>query len=195
VVLIAVALVGSGRALPGQVPGAPGELSVRVVQGEGAINSIRLRRAAEPAVQVLNSQGGPVAGATVTFLLPATGPSGTFQGQGLSLTMQTDAKGMATGRGLRPNRLAGQFRIRVTASFRGSAASTSVAQTNAEPVASSGTSKKILIFSLVGAAAAGGIIAATQGGGSGSSATPGNPGGSTSAVTIVAGSPVFGPPR
>jgi hypothetical protein len=194
VVFLAAFFLANKPGVFGQVPEGSGDISVRVVQGEGAINSIRLRRAHDPAVQVLNARGEPLAGATVTFLLPATGPGGSFQDQGLSLTLQTDQKGMAIGRGLQPNRLAGQFRIRVTASSRGAVASASITQTNAEPGTSGGNSKKILILSLVGAAAVGGVIAATQGGGSGSTAAPVTPG-SSSAVTIVAGSPVFGPPR
>src|ERR1035437_1004024 len=63
-------------------------ISLRVVEGDGAINSIRLHRAHNPVVQVLDPTGQPVAGATVTFLLPATGPSGTFGDNGLSITMQ-----------------------------------------------------------------------------------------------------------
>ena len=59
-------------------------ISIRVMEGDGAINSIKLHRAHDPAVQVLDATGAPVAGATVTFLLPASGPSGTFAGSGLS---------------------------------------------------------------------------------------------------------------
>src|SRR5580700_10985036 len=94
-------------------------INIGAVEGDGAINSIRLRRAHEPVVRVVNSIGQPVSGATVTFLLPATGPSGSFLDGGLSLTTQTDSQGKAVGRGLRPNAIAGQFRIRVTASWKG----------------------------------------------------------------------------
>src|SRR5215213_7849798 len=112
-------------------------LEVRVVQGDHAINSIRLRRGHDPVVQVFDSSGEPLGNATVSFLLPATGPSATFGESGLSLTVQTDNRGMAVGRGLLPNRIEGQFRIRATASWRGEAASVILTQTNAEAATSS----------------------------------------------------------
>src|SRR5215831_15520270 len=83
-------------------------ISIRVVQGDNAINSIRMRRGHDPVVQVLDSTGEPLANATVSFLLPASGPSATFGDGGLSLTVQTDEHGMAVGRGLIPNRVEGQ---------------------------------------------------------------------------------------
>src|SRR5579872_4896202 len=109
-------------------------IAIRIVEGDGAINSIRLRRGHDPVVQVLDRTGAPVAGATVTFLLPASGASATFQDGGLSQTMQTGSDGRASAHGLRPNSLAGPFRIRVTASWQGEAAGGSLSQTNAEPV-------------------------------------------------------------
>ena len=171
-------------------------INIRVVEGDGAINSIRLHRAHDLVVQVLDPTGQPVAGATVTFLLPATGPSGTFGDSGLSLTMQTDAKGMAVGRGLRPNSVAGQFRIRATSSWHGQTASAGLMQTNAEPVAKSHSSRIIAILAIVGAVAVGGAVVAMRGG---KSSTTTNTGGSTGSIapaaTITPGPPSFGPPH
>src|SRR6476659_8027256 len=79
-------------------------LSTRVMQGDNAINSIRLRRGHDPVVQVLDSSGEPLANATVSFLLPSSGHSATFGDSGVSLTVQTDNRGIAVGRGLVPNR-------------------------------------------------------------------------------------------
>src|SRR4051794_28166497 len=98
-------------------------ISIRVVQGDNAINSIRMRRGHDPVVQVIDGSGEPLARATVSFLLPASGAGATFGESGLSLTVQTDSRGMAVGRGLVPNRTEGPFRIRVTASWQGEAAS------------------------------------------------------------------------
>ena len=174
--------------------GQEADVKIRILEGDGAINSIRLRRAKEPVVQVVDASGVPAAGASVTFLLPATGPSGTFGDNGLSLTVQTDSRGMATGRNLRPNAIAGQFRIRATTSWRGAPASASLAQTNAEPVAKSGHGKTIAILAVVAGAVAGGAAAAAHGGRTTSSgqasAAPPPVGGS-----ISAGSPSLGPPR
>jgi hypothetical protein len=176
-------------------PPAASAIGIRLVEGDGAINSIRLHRGHDPVVQVLNRTNQPVEGATVTFLLPASGPSASFGDSGLSLTVQTDAKGMADARGLRPNRVEGQFRIRVTASWHGEAATASVMETNAEPSVKSGSSKTIIILAIVGAVAAGGAVAATHGGKSASSTIQGVPASSPAAATIVAGSPSFGPPH
>jgi hypothetical protein len=95
-------------------------------------------------------------------------------------------------RGLVPNRLAGPFRIRVTASWRGQAGSAFVSQTNTEPAAATSRGKKIAILALIAGGVAGGVaVAASRGGGSSSS-----PGGTTGATgTIVAGTPSIGPPR
>src|SRR5947209_18777050 len=76
--------------------------AIQIVEGDGAINSIRLHRAHEPVVRVVGPDGEPVEGAAVTFLLPATGPSGTFGEGGLSLTVTKDRRGMAGETGLRP---------------------------------------------------------------------------------------------
>jgi hypothetical protein len=176
---------------------APAGISIRILEGDGAINSIRLHRAHDPVVQVLDRTGEPVSGATVTFLLPASGPSGEFQSSGLSLTIDTGPDGRAAAHGLRPNALPGQFRIRVAVSYQGQAANTTLTQTNAEPVVKSKSSKTIVILAVIGAAVAGGAAAAASHGGSSNSSTPptGNTGGSSSGAVIVAGSPGFGPPH
>jgi hypothetical protein len=170
-------------------------ITIRVLQGDNAINSIRMRRGHDPVVQVLDATGEPLPRATVSFLLPASGASATFGESGLSVTVQTDEKGIAAGRGLVPNRTEGPFRIRVTASAKGEAASATLTQTNAEAAVKSSRNKWIAIAAVVGGAAAGGIIAASHGG----SSTPAPTGGTTGATpgtgTIVPGTPSFGPPR
>lgn len=183
----------AARAAP-QAPSASA-VQIRVVEGNGAINSIRLNRAHDPVVQVVDRGGEPLAGATVTFLLPAFGAGGTFQDNGLSLTVDTDEKGMAAARGLRPNRIAGAFHIRVTASWRGQPASATITETNAEPVAKSRSSKKIAILAVIGGAAAAGIAVAAHGGGSSANNAGANTAGAPGGATISAGSPAFGPPH
>jgi hypothetical protein len=167
-------------------------VGIQVVEGDGAINSIRLRRAHDPVVRVVDAGGEPVAGAVVTFLLPATGPSGSFGESGLSLTVQTDSRGMAAGRGLRPNGIAGQFRMRVTTSWQGVPAAATLVQTNAEPVIKSGHGKTIAILAVVAGAVAGGAAVAARGGKStpADQASTGATGGS-----ISAGTPSVGPPH
>jgi hypothetical protein len=163
---------------------------IEVVEGDGAINNIRLHRAKEPVVRVVDSSGQPLPNVAVTFLLPETGASGTFAAGLSSLTAMTDANGQAVGRGLRPNNHTGQFQIRVTASYRGEAATAIVTQTNAEPVQAGGSSKKILIVALIGGAAAAGAAVALSKGKSSSAAPPPPPAG----AVITPGAPTFGHP-
>src|SRR5690348_12029241 len=75
-VLFFTAVAGLGQTP--QPPPATNPLHIRIVEGDAAINSIRFHRAHDPVVQVLDEKGAPVGGVTVTFLLPATGPGGTF---------------------------------------------------------------------------------------------------------------------
>jgi hypothetical protein len=174
----------------------PSAVSIRIVEGDGAINSIKLRRGHDPAVQVVDAAGEPIQGAAVTFLLPASGPGASFGDSGLSLTITTDPRGMAAARGLRPNRVEGQFRIRVTTSWQGVAANATVLQTNAEPVGKMSSSKWAVIAIAVGGAVAGGAAAAMHGGKSSTSAAAAaNSPVSTGVSTIVPGAPSFGPPK
>jgi hypothetical protein len=166
------------------------KIAIRVVQGDNAINSIRMHRGHDPVVQVLNDSGEALPHATVSFLLPATGASGRFGDRGLSVTVETDERGMAAGRGLEPNAAEGQFSIRVTASWRGEAANASIQQTNAEPAVQSGRTKWIVLAAVVAGGAAGGL-AALHGGKKSDTATTAGPTG----ATIVAGTPSFGPPH
>jgi hypothetical protein len=166
---------------------------LQIVEGDGAINSIRRHRGHDPIVRVTTSDGEPIAGASVTFLLPSAGPSGTFAGsEGISLTVESDGHGLAVGRGLRPNDVAGAFRIRVNTSWHGSPVAINLSQTNAEPVAHSSHTKAIVIIAVVVAAVAGGAVAAT----SGHSSSPSQPPPTTSSSgSIVSGTPTIGPPH
>ena len=142
----------------------PTSLKVVVLEGEGAINNVKDLRAKEPVVQVTDENDAPVKDATVTFMLPDSGPSGTFGASGATLTMQTDEKGQATGRGLRPNTTIGQFEIRVIASQGTLTARAAITQTNAAPAAAKGGSSKALLILIIVAGAVGGGAAAALGG-------------------------------
>ncbi|HTT62084.1 MAG TPA: hypothetical protein VMG35_09600 [Bryobacteraceae bacterium] len=163
---------------------------IEVLEGDGAINNIRLHRAKEPVVRVVDQDGHPLPNVAVTFLLPDKGASGTFADGHTSLTVMTDSTGQAVGRGLRPNTIAGQFQIRVTTSYQGQAATADVMQTNAEPARGGTSSKTILILAVVGGAIAAGAAAALGKGKSSTTSTQSNTG-----AVITPGSPVLGPPR
>jgi hypothetical protein len=148
-------------------------LNIVIVEGEGAINNIRQRTARETIVEIDDENHKPVAGAVVTFTLPTQGAGGAFAGGAQTLTVMTDALGRAVATGLRVNRVAGNWNIRVNASFGSRTGSATIPQTNAAAAGAAGatggsviSAKLILIVALVaGAAAAGGAIAATRGGG------------------------------
>lgn len=164
---------------------------IEVLEGDGAINNIRLHRAKEPVVRVVDRDGHPIPNVAVTFLLPSQGAGGTFADGKTLLTVMSDNNGQAVAHGLRPNGTAGQFQIRVSTSFEGQTATASLSQTNAEPAQGGGSSKTILILSLVGgAAAAGAAVALGKGKSSSSTTTTTNPG-----AVISPGNPSFGPPK
>jgi hypothetical protein len=169
-------------------------IKIVIQEGQGAINNIQQHRAKEPVVQVTHEDGEPVRQASVTFQLPETGPGGTFADGNKMLTVQADEKGVAVGRGLRPNQIAGRFQIRVTASFQGATASAVISEINAQPAATGGGgSKKLLIIALIGGAAAGGLAAALGGKSSSSSSV-----GTVSApppTVLVPGTPTIQPPH
>lgn len=178
------------------IPAAKSEFTIETVEGNGAINSIRLHRGHDPVVRLMDADGKPIAGATVTFLLPATGASGSFGDGGQSLTVPTGEDGTATGRGLRPNAIAGQFQIRVVASWRGTPESATLSETNVEPDLHAGRSKKIAIAVVIAGAAIGGVVAAASHKSSSNSGST-SPGTTTSTApgSISSGTPTIGPPH
>jgi hypothetical protein len=175
-----------------------GKISIHVVEGQNAINNISRNSAFEPVVEVQDDAKRPVAGASVSFVLPSIGPGGLFPDGSRTLMVQTDASGRAVARGLRPNNQVGQFEIRVVASFRGERATATITQTNAAPVATGTRSAKkwaILLGILGGGAAAAVAASAGGGGGGGSSPSSPPPSGEVPSGTITPGTPGFGPPR
>ena len=172
-------------------------LNLIVVEGEGAINNIRQRTARETIVQVEDENHKPVAGAVVVFTLPSQGAGGTFANGAQTLTVMTDAQGRAVAQGLRVNRVAGRWQMRINASLGNRTGTATVTQTNVAAAAAgagagaaAGISAKVIVIAVAvaGAAAAGGVVAATRGGGGGNTASIGVP------TTISAGTGTVGHP-
>ncbi len=175
-------------------PTPPGALKIEVLEGEGAINSIAERRARDPVVKVTDDKDRAVSGVTVAFMTPNLGASAVFP-SGYTITALTDENGIATGRGLRPNNIAGEFQIRLTASYRGLTATATIAQTNAAPTARRGGSgKAIAIIAIVGGGAAAGAAVALGGKRDSPTAPPTPQPTPRPATTVVPGSGNFGPP-
>jgi hypothetical protein len=89
--------------------GTQPRLNIVIVEGEGAINNLRQRVAREVIVQVYDENNRPIGGATVAFLLPASGPGGVFANGTNVLSVATDAAGRATASFV-PNTTSGAFR-------------------------------------------------------------------------------------
>ena len=70
-------------------------------------------------MRIEDDDHAPVAGTSVVFALPLTGPSGTFVNGSTNLTVVTDSSGLAVAHGLRTNQNPGKLEIYVTASYRG----------------------------------------------------------------------------
>lgn len=154
--VIQVASVGQPASFDGapQVAGPGPGLNIVIIEGDGAINNIRQRTAREEIVQVEDDNHQPVAGAAVSFLLPSSGPSGTFANGSRLFTTVTDSKGQAVAR-FQPNRESGNFKIKVDAQSNGRSSTALISSANA-------------MGALAGSAAGG---SAAAGGGSASGGT------------------------
>jgi hypothetical protein len=157
---------------------ATDELKIIVIEGEDGVNIVKKKTAVQPVVEVRDRNNLPVAGVSVTFALPATGPSGTFLSGAKSLTVMTNSSGRAAVASLHPVG-SGAFKIDVTASFQGRVATATISQTNyltAAAAASAGaagggtggglsTAAVVGIVAGVAAAAAVGLAVGLSGGG------------------------------
>jgi hypothetical protein len=170
---------------------APKQITISILEGEGAINNIKQRTAREAIVQVQDENHKPVAGVAVTFFLADHGASGVFANGSQSLTVMTDPNGQAAMRGMVPNNMAGKMQIRVSARLGNLNANATITQTNAVGAAAGGAAVSGKVIALIVVAAVGvavGVIVATRGGGS----TPPTP--PPVVVTITPGTPTVGHP-
>lgn len=106
------------------------QLRVVIVEGEDALNNTLAGANRDVTVEVRGADQMPVSGATVTFVLPDTGASGTFPNGQRMLTVETNNQGRATASGIRPNNIAGPMQIRVSAAYLDVIATAVVRQTN-----------------------------------------------------------------
>src|SRR5262249_49768578 len=104
-------------------------LSIGVIEGKDAVNSIPRLHSTPPVVEVRDQNEFPVEGATVVFTLPEQGPGGTFLNKRTTFTTRSDAKGQATAPFLM-NNIPGKFQIKVTATAGNRKAEALITQTN-----------------------------------------------------------------
>jgi hypothetical protein len=174
-------------------PESESELKIVILEGEDGVNLIKKKTAVRPVVEVRDKNNAPVSGAAVVFLLPQTGPGGTFATGGKMMTVVTDSSGRATSGVIQPSGT-GQFKIQVTASHQGRSASSSIAQTNQLGAAAglSGGMIAAIVAAAAGAAAVG-LAVGLRGGNNNAGSSPSTP--AASATIGVGGGPVFTPPR
>jgi hypothetical protein len=174
------------RARPGS------SLKLLVLAGEGAINNIKRRMARDPAVQVVDENDRPVAGAAITFTLPSRGASGVFANGARSMTILTDSQGMASATGLTSNSVAGEMSIQVSASYQGQTATAVIAQTNA---IAAGAGISAATIGIIGAVAAGAAVGAAVALGGGDNSTPSTPSRPRGTATVRTGGVTIGAPN
>lgn len=163
----------------------PTELNIVIVEGDGGVNNLRQRVVREPIVRVEDQNHKPVAGVTVSFLLPDNGAGGTFVNGGKLLTVTTDAKGQAVARGILANKVPGQYAIHVTAHAGKVTATQTIAQSN---VAVAAPLSAVAIGGIVAAVATVGIVAAKV-------ATGGKSPNTASSLTLTPGTPTVVAPH
>jgi len=222
VVFVAMAFLWpqSATNLPAQSAKAPANkvppLDIIVLAGEGGVNVIKAKKTAMPVVEVRDKDRHLVAGLSVTFTAPSSGPRVTFAHGSSFYSTVTDANGRATVSDMRPLG-EGSFKISVTASYQGQTATAAIAQTNYLTVAAAssgagsttgtavstakgggttaahGISKTLIVVIVAGVAAGAGAAAALGKGGGSSNNSSNN---SSSSGTIGgAGPPSIGPPH
>jgi hypothetical protein len=198
--LLVIICLGLFTFASAQAQAMPNELNIIVVQGEGAINSVRQRVAKEPIIRVEDENHKPIAGVAVVFTLPTEGATGQFANGGKTLTMMTDSQGQAVAQGLKVNEYPGKLVLHVNVSYRGLSARTNITQFDEGPPvtkttsssSSSHTGRLIAILAAVGAAAGGGAYFATHKSGGSSSSTVTPPG--LTSIGITPGTPtIIGP--
>jgi hypothetical protein len=179
----------------------PSVLQVHVIEGQGSVYPAGSRATRGITVLVTDEAGRPVSGALVSFTLPADGPGGVFASGGRTEIATTRDDGRAAVWGMRWNRSAGQFEVRISATkgqARGSASVDQALINAPAPKLDSGASgvhlggHKLLWISvaIVGAAAVG--VAGL--GGTKNAASQSSPGGTPGSVqsgSLSIGSPTI----
>jgi hypothetical protein len=94
--------------------GAPGSISVSAGGTQNATVSSAFGTAL--AALVKDAANNPVPNVTVTFVVPTSGPGGTFSVTGTSATATTNASGVATAPGFTANTTAGAYAVSASAS-------------------------------------------------------------------------------
>jgi hypothetical protein len=108
------------------------QLKIKVLKGESDIHRPGDKQGTVIEIQVLNEVDLPQADAEVTFAADADVPSVSLEKDtaALNVTRKSDIQGIARIEGIYGNKLKGSVTIRVTASFEGKSATSTINQVN-----------------------------------------------------------------
>ena len=160
-------------------------LKVIIVEGAGSRNVVQQIASRPLTVRVDDSANRPVAGVTVVFTSPQTGPSGDFDNESRTVTRTTGPDGLASSGAFHPNGLKGQYQVRVVAQYQGEMATTQIPQTNIAVKTGHG---KLIATIAIAAAVAGAALAFRNKDNGSSTPTPTGP-------TITFGGAAVGAPK
>jgi hypothetical protein len=172
-----------------------GGLKVIVLEGADTVNSGGPSESVPLVVEVRDLNDRTVEGVMVSFQLPLTGPSGSFEGGVRNKEVITNSQGQASAP-FTPNAERGKFTIEVKATSGTQTGSVTFMERNAaENVPGQGSwigrhKTLVIIVAVVVVGATIGAILATRGG---SSSTAGNS--STPTLTVSPGIPTVGGPQ
>jgi hypothetical protein len=164
-------------------------LNLLVLEGQGAVNDIRMPKAMTLVIEVRDDNYRPLEGAAVDFQLPPKGPSGSFDGELRNKQVVTNVQGQAAAV-FTPNTERGRFTIQTKASFGARTGMASIMQRNGQPESPTWINRHKTLMILIAAGVAGGATAAVLRTGGGSSSASSKP-----TVTITSGIPTFGSPQ
>ncbi len=142
-----------------QTPAAPSRLlSLEIVDGEDAINDLKLGTAREPVVEVQDENHKPVAGALVSFSLARHSLFNRTV-----FRASTDSTGRVHVNPLQLNHNPGRFEIHIKASYQGRTATITMHQTNVAGAVGAAGAATVAPAAVAGAAAGAAAVPATSG--------------------------------
>ena len=163
-------------------------LNLRVSEGEGATYATGSRATRGITVEITDELARPVSGATVSFVLPDTRPTGVFTNGGRTEVAISSAEGRASVWGMQWDKAAGDVEVRITAA-KGSVRAGTVVRIHlaeAAPGASrEGSSHRLRNYLII----AGAVVAAAAAG-----AALGGHGSEASSAAPTPSAPVIGAP-
>lgn len=138
-ILLTVVLIAGSQVAEAQQRTLPSPLreglKIYALVGDRAINSSDQNISYPPIIEVRDQNERPVERAQVVFLLPESGPGGSFPGKKTTFITTTNSQGQAAATGFQANSQFGDFTIRVRATFGNLSGEMLIQQTNRQRIA------------------------------------------------------------